>query len=72
MHFLTSLIILFGFLAILIVGLVNVVQSLSGMSIHVSPQLAPTPHSPAAGVEETLANTTAEYESNPTEMSEAG
>jgi hypothetical protein len=68
----TSLIILFGITAVLTVGLVNVTQNLSEKSIHVSPQLPPSPHSPAGGVEEAPASAIAACELNPTEMSEAG
>jgi hypothetical protein len=59
MHFLTSLMILSGFLFVFGVGLVNLIRNLSEMSIHVSPHMPSTPHSPAGGVEEGHANTAA-------------
>jgi hypothetical protein len=69
MHFLMSLVILCGLLFVLCAGLVNVIWYLSAMSIHVSPHMPTTPHDQSGGGL-VHANTTAEYVSNPVEMSE--
>jgi hypothetical protein len=51
MHFLTSLIIVSGFVLVLCLGLDQVVPELSQMSFHVSPHIPETPCHRAAGVE---------------------
>jgi hypothetical protein len=70
MHFLTSLIIFFGFVFVVCLSLVNVIWDLSAMSVHVAPHMLATPHNGANGAEEGHPNATAAYESNPTELSE--
>jgi hypothetical protein len=67
MYFLTSLIIFLGLVFAFFFGLVKVLWSLSGTSVHVSPKMLEMPHGGASGTEEEHSNATAAYETNPTE-----
>jgi hypothetical protein len=70
MHFLTSLIIICGFVFVLCFGLVQVISVLSEMSVHAPPEMLPTPCGRVLEAEQGHADATELYESNPSELSE--
>jgi hypothetical protein len=49
MHILTSLIIFFGFVLVICLGLAQVIWDLSEISAHASPHVLATPPSPTSG-----------------------
>lgn len=70
MDFLTSLILLCGYLFVLCVGLVHVIRELSQMSIHVSSDGPPTSRRLSGSVERAHANSIVSYESDLAEKRE--
>jgi hypothetical protein len=52
MHFLTLLIIFFGFVFVICIGLAQVIWDLSETSVHASPRMLATPHSGPSGDED--------------------
>jgi hypothetical protein len=70
MHFLTSLIMVFGFVFVVCLGLVKLAWELSQASVHDSPAILETP-SRRESSEELPAKATASYESSPPELSVA-
>jgi hypothetical protein len=69
MHFLTSVIIVFGFAFVVCLSLVKLIWDLSQVSVHESPAILETPGKPAS-TEEPPAKATKPYESSPTELSD--
>jgi hypothetical protein len=69
MHFLISLIIVFGFAFVVCLGLVTMIWDLSQMSMHESPEFPGTPRK-AASAEEPPARATESYEPSPAELSD--
>ena len=67
MHFLTSLIILIGFVFVVCVGLIQVIWELSRLSFHESPVIREAPGELAAAED---AKAVESYESSPTELSD--
>jgi hypothetical protein len=52
MPFLTSLIIFFGFVLVICLGLAQVIWDLSEISAHASPHMLATPHGKTCGAED--------------------
>jgi hypothetical protein len=69
MHFLTSLIIVFGFAFIVCLGLVKMIWDLSQVSVHDSPSILETPGKPASA-EQAPAMASDPYELSPAELSD--
>jgi hypothetical protein len=69
MHFLTSLIIVFGFVFVVCLSLVKLTWDLSQVSVHESPAIPETPRKPSSA-EEPRTTATASYESSPAELSD--
>jgi hypothetical protein len=69
MHFLISLIIVFGFSFVVCLCLVKLTWDLFHVSVHESPEILETPGRPATA-EEQPAKATEWFESSPTELSD--
>ena len=69
MHFLTSLIIICGFVFVLCFGMAQVIWALSEMSVHAPPEMPPTPFGRALETEQRHTDATELCESNPSELS---
>jgi hypothetical protein len=63
MHFLTALIIVFGFVFVFCLGLVKVVWDLSEMNVHAAPDALSTIQFGDSGAKERRANAPESYES---------
>jgi hypothetical protein len=70
MHFLTSLVIVFGFVFVVCLGLVKLALELWQVSVHDSPAILETPGRPESS-EDLPVNATELYESSPPELSDA-
>jgi len=68
-HFLTSLIIISGFVFVFCLGLVKVIWDLSEISAHVPPEMLAMPCG-SLDAEQEHANATEIYETGPSELSE--
>jgi hypothetical protein len=69
MHFMTSLIIVFGFAFAVCFGVVKMIWDLSQASVHASPAIREMPGRPASA-EGPRGKATKPYESSPTELSD--
>jgi hypothetical protein len=69
MQFLTSLIIVFGFVSAVFLGLVKLTWDLSQVSVHESPEIPETRSRPASA-EEPRAKATESHEWRPAELSD--
>jgi hypothetical protein len=70
MQFLTSLILISGFVFVLCLGLVKMIWDLSEISVHAPPEMLPTPCGETLEADQGHANGTELYESSPSELSE--
>jgi len=69
MHFMISLIVVFGFAFAVCFGLVKMIRDLSQVSVHASPAIREKPGRPASG-EGPRGKAANPCESNPTELSD--
>ena len=69
MHFLTSLIIFFGFVSLVCLSLVKLSWDLSQVRVHEPPAIPETPRKPAS-TEAPRAKAIESYESSPAELSD--